>query len=141
MRFCGFIACGIFFIVGPIIRILDAESQALSRVLLLVLIVGFVGQFVLSWRRSNGFEVLVLLNFGCMLIFPVEASAQLFILQLGVLGLILYMYPSILFFRRNHKRKYLYALLNLILGVWVVPWIIILRIALKTPRISKKRFH
>ena len=141
-RYSGFIALGFALAIVSILRNAEAEPpQTLLRVLFFVLVIGFVGQFVLSWKRSNGFEILILVNFGLVVVLPIEAIQQLITLQMGVVGLILYVYPSILLFRRNHERKYLYALVNFILGVYIVPWIIILRIALKTPRISKKRFH
>lgn len=142
-KWFGFGIIGALLTVSLIFQSLNIEFTRFFRLIfLLAICFAFIGQFVLSWRRSKGFEVLVLINFALILIIPTRSGIeQLVNLQLSVIGLIIYMYPSILLYRRNHKRKFLYAIANFFLGVYVIPWIILLRIALKLPRLSNKKFH
>ena len=131
------------FAVGVILQQADVQTtQLLARINSVALIIGFIGQFILSWRRSKGIHIYVLINLALILILPNrEAIARLVALQLSIFSLALYMYPTILLFRRNHKRKYLYALINFIFGVYVFPWALLLRQGLKLPRLSNKKFH
>jgi hypothetical protein len=142
-KWFGFVILGALLAIGLIIQSLDIGLPQFIRLIFLVaLCFALIGQSVVSWRRSKGFEVLLLINFALILIIPTRSGIeQLANLQLSMIGLIIYMYPSILLYRRNHKRKFLYAMVNFFLGVYVVPWIILLRIGLKLPRLSNKKFH
>lgn len=139
----GFVFIGGLFAVSLIFQSLNIGFPRFPRPIFLT---GFwliiFSQFVVSWRRSKGLEVLMLINFALILTIPTRNGIeQLINLQLSVIGLIIYMYPSILLYRRNHERKFLYAILNFFLGVYVIPWIILLRIGLMLPRLSNKKFH
>lgn len=142
-KWFGFVIIGALLAISLIFQSLNIEFFRFFRLIFLIaLCFAFIGQFAVSWRRSKGFEVLVLINFALILIIPTRSGIeQLVNLQLSVVGLIIYMYPSILLYRRNHKRKFLYAIVNFFLGVYVIPWIILLRIGLKLPRLSNKKFH
>ena len=142
-KWFGFVIIGGLLAISLIFQSLNIELFRFFRLIFLIALgFAFVGQFVVSWRRSKGFEVLVLINFALILIIPTRSGIELLVnLQLSVVGLIIYMYPSILLYRRNHKRKFLYSIANFFLGVYVVPWIILLRIGLKLPRLSNKKFH
>jgi hypothetical protein len=142
-KWFGFLIIGALLAVSLIFQSLSIKFPQFFRLIFLVaLCFAFIGQSVVSWRRSKGFEVLVLINFALILIIPTRSGLeQLVNLQLSLIGLVVYMYPSILLYRRNHKRKFLYAIANFFLGVYVVPWIILLRIGLKLPRLSNKKFH
>ena len=142
-KWFGFLIFGALLAISLIFQSLNIEFFRFFRlVFLLALCFAFIGQFVVSWRRSKGLEVLVLINFALILIIPTRSGIEELVnLQLSVIGLIIYMYPSILLYRRNHRRKFLYAIVNFFLGVYVIPWIILLRIGLKLPRLSNKKFH
>jgi hypothetical protein len=142
-KWFGFVVIGALLAISLIFERLDIGFPRFLRLIfLLALCFAFISQSVVSWRRSKGFEVLVLINFVLILLIPTRSGIeQLVNLQLSVFGLIIYMYPSILLYRRNHKRKFLFAIVNFFLGVYVVPWIILLRIGLKLPRLSNKKFH
>ena len=142
-NFWGFMVVVAVFAVGVILQQADVQTtQLLARINNVALIIGFIGQFILSWRRSKGIQIYVLINLALILILPnKEAIARLIALQLSIFSFALYMYPTILLFRRNHKRKYLYAFINLIFGVYVFPWALLLRQGLKLPRLSKRKFH
>ena len=136
--FFGFIWIGGLLVVGRVFQQLDVGFPSLLRRGLLALTVFiFVGQFIVSWRKSKGFQIFVLIDFALMIIIGTsDGLLQLVNLNLGIIGIILYMYPSILLYRRNHKRKLLYSIINFFTGVYVIPWIILLRIGLKLPKIS-----
>ena len=142
-KWFGFLIIGALLAISLSFQSLNIEFSRFFRLIfLLALCIAFIGQFVVSWRRSKGFEVLVLINFALILIIPTKSGIEELVnLQLSVIGLIIYMYPSILLYRRNHRRKFLYAIVNFFLGVYVIPWIILLRIGLKLPRLSNKKFH
>ena len=142
-KWFGFVVIGAIFAIGLIFKILNiGATQPFRLIFLIALCLAFIGQSVVSWRRSKGFEFLVLINLALILIIPTRNGIEQVVnVQLSVAGLVVYMYPSILLYRRNHKRRFLYAVVNFLLGVYVVPWIILLRIGLKQPRLSNKKFH
>ena len=141
-HFYGFLLMGGALTTGLAFRQLGAEVPGFVRTILLIASVGgFIGQFIVSWRRSKGIQVLILINLALFFVLGSSQIAQLITAQISLAGLILYMYPSILLFRRNHRRKYLLAVVNFFAGVYVIPWVLLLRVGLKLPRISSKRFH
>jgi hypothetical protein len=136
--FFGFFWIGCLLVAGIVIKQLDVGYPPLLRRGLLALTVFlFVGQFIVSWRKSKGFQIFVLIDLALLMIIRTEdGMLQWANLNLGIIGMTLYMYPSILLYRRNHKRKLLYLIVNFFAGVYVIPWIILLRIGLKLPKTS-----
>ena len=136
--FFGFFWIGCLLVAGNVIQQLNVGyPPLLGRGLLALTVFLFVGQFIVSWRKSKGFQIFVLVDFALLMIIRTEdVLLQWVNLNLGIIGMILYMYPSILLYRRNHKRKLLYSIVNFFAGVYVIPWVILLRTGLKLPKIS-----
>ena len=141
-NYYGFLLMGCAFAQMLVLRKFDAAApQILNALIVLTAVAGFVGQFIVAWQRSKGLQILILLNIVLLFFGNRTQFEQGILTQIYVIVLITYMYPTILLFRRKHKRRYLLALVNFIAGIYVIPWLLLLRMGLKLPRISSKRFH